>query len=393
MESLNLNEASKLNPGKNAIKASLLGSKSASALVKTAQTALKQWPALDRAKKKDVYAKLAELKKAAKQNMGAELKGVKPEKKAAASEKAAQMYSSFLAAVKKREKAADSGEEKPEDSEEEKPKDSEEETEKEDNKVDVSALEKKRDEIKDWFVDMQEKMGKIEAEAEKSGDWDKAEKIAKSMEKEAVAKANEYNDIVAKIEDANKSNEAYRALTEWFQFLLEFDAEKAVDQIKDKAEDIEKKAKSSDGEDSKDSEDEEDGEGDDSELDALLDELDSLEEKEFDLESELDGLNDDRLEAIESYNDAAKKHKEAKSSGADEDTLYDLDDAEYEAKEAKDQAILDYNSAKSGIGKKKEELSKKIKEVKDKIQKAKAGKNESRVIMTFDNFINERYNS
>jgi hypothetical protein len=386
MESLNLNEASKLNPGKNAIKASLLGSKSASALVKTAQAALKQWPSLDRAKKKDIYAKLAELKKAAKENMGAELKGVKPEKKAAAAEKATQMYASFLAAVKKREKA--------ENTEEEKPKEGEEETNKEeDNKVDVSALEKKRDEIKDWFADMQEKMGKIEAEAEKSGDWDKAEKIAKSMEKEAIAKANEYNDIVAKIEDANKSNEAYRALTEWFQFLLEFDAEKAVDQIKDKAEDIEKKAKSSDGEGGDSKDEEEPEEDDDAKRDALLDELDALEEQEYDLDSELDGLNDDRLEAIESYNDAVKKHKEAKSSGADEDTLYDLDDAEYEAKEAKDQAILDYNNAKSGIGKKKEELSKKIKEVNDKLKQLKPRKNESRIIMKFDTFINERYNN
>jgi hypothetical protein len=240
---------------------------------------------------------------------------------------------------------------------------------------------------------MQEKMGKIEAEAEKSGDWDKAEKIAKSMEKEAIAKANEYNDIVAKIEDANKSNEAYRALTEWFQFLLEFDAEKAVDQIKDKAEDIEKKAKSSDGEGGDSKDEEEPEEDDDAKRDALLDELDALEEQEYDLDSELDGLNDDRLEAIESYNDAVKKHKEAKSSGADEDTLYDLDDAEYEAKEAKDQAILDYNNAKSGIGKKKEELSKKIKEVNDKLKQLKPRKNESRIIMKFDTFINERYNN
>jgi hypothetical protein len=385
MESLNLNEASKLNPGKNAIKASLLGSKSASALVKTAQAALKQWPSLDRAKKKDIYTKLGELKKAAKENMGAELKGVKPEKKVAAAEKATQMYASFVAAVKKREKAAEP--------EEEKPKEGEEETNKEEEtKVDVSALEKERDELKQWFEDLAPMMSEVEEEANKTGDWSKAEKIALKYQDEAIAKANKYNDIVAKIEDANKSNEAYKILTEWFEILLEFDVDKIVDKIKDKVENIEKKAAGAEGEEEPEEEEEEEDD-DDAKRDELLDELDALEEQEYDLDSELDSANDDKLEAIKAYSEAAKKHKEAKASGADEDTLYDLDDAEYEAKEAKEQAEIEYSSAKRNNKEKKEELSKKIKEVNDKLKQLKSRKNESRIIMKFDTFINERYNN
>jgi chromosome segregation ATPase len=366
MESLNLNEASKLNPGKNAIKASLLGSKSASALVKTAQAALKQWPSLNREKKKEIYAKLAELKKAARENMRAEIKGAKPEQKTAAAEKATQLYSSFVAAVKKREKAESSEEEK-------------------ETKVDVSALEKERDEIKDWLVNAQDKLMKaIEGKSEED-----AYKIALKMQDEAIAKANKYNDLIAKIEDANKSNEAYKILTEWFDILLEFDADKVVDKIKDKVENIEKKVEG--GEDSEEEPEEE--EDDDAKRDALLDELDELEEQDRDLESELDDADSERKDAIAAYNDAAAKHKEAKDSGADQDTLYDLDDAEYEAEEKKGYAIDDYNRAKSRIGKEREEIAKKIKEVNNKLKELKPRKNESRIVMTFDNFITERYGS
>jgi hypothetical protein len=363
MELLNLNEASKLNPGKNAIKASLLGSRSASVLVKTSQAALKQWPSLNREKKKEVYAKLAELKKAARENMRTEIKGVKPEQKTAAAEKATQMYASFVAAVKKREKT-EGGEEE--------------------TKVDVSALEKERDEIKDWLVNAQDELMKaIEGKSEED-----AYKIALKMQDDAIVKAKKYNDLIAKIEDANKSNESYKILTEWFDILLEFDADKIVDKIKDKVENIEKKVEG--GEDSKQEPEEED---DDAKRDALLDELDELEEQDRDLESELDDADSERKDAIAAYNDAAAKHKEAKDSGADQDMLYDLDDAEYEAEEKKGYAIDDYNKAKSRIEKERGELAKKMKEVKDKIKTLQPRKNESRIIMTFDNFITERYHS
>ena len=347
MSTITLNEASKLNPGKNAIKASLLGSKTASTLVKTSQAALKEWPSLDRTKKKAIYAKLGELKKAAKENMGAEIKGVKPEQKTAATEKATQMYASFVAAVKKREKK----EEQPSEEEEGK-----EET------VDVSGLEKERDEIKDWLINAEKELYK---KIEGMND-DDAYKVAMKMQDEAIQKAAKYNDLIAKIEDAKKSNEAYRVLTEWFEILLEFDADKIVDKIKDKVEDI-----AGDAGDSKEDTSDADAEAIDDKIDTLLDELDELESDEGQLEMELDDYNDDRIKAIKKYND----------------------DQTDENEQAKKDAIADYNSAKWKIEKQREDLNKQIKEVKAKIKELKATKNESRIIMTYESFLNERHNS
>ena len=346
MSTITLNEASKLNPGKNAIKASLLGSKSASTLVKTSQAALKEWPSLDGAKKKAIYAKLGELKKAAKENMGAEIKGVKPEQKAAATEKATQMHATFVAAVKKREKK------------EEQPG----EDEGKEDTVDVSGLEKERDEIKDWLINAEKELyKKIEGM-----DEDAALKVALKMQDEAIQKAAKYNDLIAKIEDAKKSNEAYRVLTEWFEILLEFDADKIVDKIKDKVEDI-----SGDVEDPKEDTSDADAEAIDDKIDTLLDELDELESDEGQLEMELDDYNDDRIKAIKKYND----------------------DQTDENEQAKKDAIADYNSAKWKIEKQREDLNKQIKEVKAKIKELKATKNESRIIMTYESFLNERHNS
>lgn len=356
MQTMNLNEASKLNPGKNAIKASLLGSKTAATLVKTSQAALKQWPSLDREKKKAIYAKLAELKKAAKQNMKNEISGVKPEQKKAAAEKATQMYASFLAASKKQEETG--------------------------NTVDISALEKKRDELKDWLISAQDEFVKaIEGKSD-----EEAEKIGEKMMADAMKKGEEYNKILQQIEDANKSNEAYSRLTEWFQILLEFDADKAVDALKDKVEDV---VSGGGKESNKDKEDA----IDDNELDTLLDELDALEEEDRDLEQELDQLNDEKNEAIKEYEAAAKKNKEAKDSGADQDTLYDLDDAEYEAEEKKQYAVNDYYRERKRIDKERDELNTKIKALKVKIQKLNASKNESRIVMTYESFLNSKYNS
>lgn len=359
MKSINLNEASKLNPGKNAIKASLLGSKSAATLVKTAQGALKQWPELDREKKKAVYAKLGDLKKVAKQNMSKEIGKVKPEQKKAAAEKATQMHASFTAAIKKRENSNEAG-------------------------PDISKLEKQRDELKDWLVGAQDEFEKsIEGKSD-----DEAEKIGEKMMATATKKAEEYNKILQQIEDANKSNEAYSCLTEWFQILLEFDADKTVDALGDKVKDV-----VSGGNDGSS---ESDGESDEDKEAAIDDKYEKMEEdltqQLIDLDMEIEDLKDkaesDREEAQDYY-------KSAQDMKADKE---DPADIEYQMDNYREY-MKDSNAAKEKVSELKSEYAKIEKEI-EKVKKEytnalKALKENTggRLILKYHQFINERFGS
>lgn len=329
---MKLNEASKLNPGKNAIKASLLGSKSASVLVKTASAALKKWPTLDKATKKSVYDKLAELKKVAKENMRNETSKVKPEQKKAATEKATQMYASFVAAVKKRAKAEDA----------------------EDQTPDVSALEKQRDELKDWFSTAEEELNN----AVKGKTDDEAEAIADKFMADAEKKANQYNEILAKIEDANKSNEALAYLNEWFDLLLEFDADAAAERIKDAAEEI-----VSGGGDS-DSGDEED----------------SLRERIQEIDNEIEELKERKDDLNQEKSVVREQIADMKEEGAEEEDIADYKEE-----------LESLNKQSSEISSEIFQLQKQMEELEEDLKKLQESVNSSR-ILNFTQFVNERLN-
>lgn len=356
MQTMNLNEASKLNPGKNAIKASLLGSKTAATLVKTSQAALKQWPSLDREKKKAIYAKLAELKKAAKQNMKNEISGVKPEQKKAAAEKATQMYASFLAASKKREETGDT--------------------------VDISALEKKRDELKDWLTGAQDEFVKaIEGKSD-----EEAEKIGEKMMADAMKKSEEYNKILQQIEDANKSNEAYSRLTEWFQILLEFDADKAVDALKDKVKDV----VSGGGKESDESD--ESDEDKEAAIDAKYEQMEEeLNDKMYDIDMEIQELKDDAdiaRDQAKEYYDRAQDMKADKEPQSEYQPYFDL----YREYSEEANAIKEkIRELKSKLAKTEKEYENMQKEYKKELAALKENVS-PRVILKYDQFINERYN-
>lgn len=325
---LTIFEASRLNPGKKMILGSLLGSKGAAELVKTSTVALKQWPKLDKKQKASFYEKLKELKDIAKQTLSADLKNANPVKKKAAREKAVVISQKFAAAVKKREGSSDA-------------------------KPDISKLEQKRDELKDWLLGAQ-------AEMEKEGEGKSDEEAAKIGDKYialALKKADEYNKIIQQIEDANKSNEAFNILVESFIALLEFDADKVVDKIKDAAEELKG------GSDKSDSEDDSDEDGD-------------YDEK---LKEELAELKADYKDKKEEWLDYRKE--------------LDLINSEiYKAKKAGDDDEVDsLESHRDHLKQELEDAQDELDDMKADIERLESELSESRVIMTFESFVNNKY--